>query len=181
VIHRIAVDTDDDLVARAADGDTAAFEAIYRRHADRVFVLLTRLLGPDREREDLLQDTFVRLHPALGRFRGECALQTLIYRIATRVAIDHMRRRRPIAELDLDAEIDPGRSPADQAARREELRGALAVLATLKPQHRVAFVLHDVMSLSHEEVARIVETKPDAARMRVAAARRAIAKARARE
>jgi RNA polymerase sigma-70 factor (ECF subfamily) len=157
------------------------FEDIYRQYAQRVFTLLTRFVGPDRERDDLLQEVFIRLHPALARFRGECSLLTLIYRITTRVAIDHMRRRRPVDLVDqLDEEIDPAATPSERAARREEIMFALGLLAKVKPKHRVAFVLREVMGLSHDEVARIIDVKPAAARMRVAAAKRALAKLQAR-
>jgi RNA polymerase sigma-70 factor (ECF subfamily) len=168
---------DRELVRQAAGGDRAAFEAIYRAHADRVFGLLTRLIGPDREREDLLQEAFLRLHAALPRFRGDCALGTFVYQIATRTAIDHLRKRRGDAvAFDLDSAIDPGLAPDEYAARRQELAEALALLDTLSPKLRVAFVLREVMGLSHDEVARVVDAHPAAARMRVALARRAIAK-----
>lgn len=176
-----------ELVRLAAAGDRDAFEAIYRAHADRVFLLLTRLVGPDREREDMLQEVFLRLHPALPRFRGECTLQTFLYQITTRVAVDHLRRRRPVdalgadPEIDLDSEIDPALSPADQAARKEELADALGLLARLGPKLRVAFVLREVLGMSHEEVAQIVQSHPAAARMRVALARRALARLGARK
>ena len=166
-----------ELVERSVNAEHAAFEEVYRRYAQRVFALLTRLIGPDREREDLLQDVFVRLHRALTRFRGDCSLLTLIYRITTCVAIDHMRRRRPIAFVDqLDEEIDPTLTPIEQATRREEIMNALSLLAQLKPKHRVAFVLREVMGLSHAEVAGIFDIHPAAARMRVATAKRALAK-----
>lgn len=180
----VAPGDDRELVQRAVAGDRPAFEAIYRAHADRVFGLLTRLVGPDREREDLMQEVFIRLHPALARFRGDCALSTFIYQITTRVAVDHLRRRRrhrteALASddaLDLDGEIDPGLTPAEQAARRQELVDALSMLDALSPKLRAAFVLREVMGLSHDEVARIVDSHPAAARMRVALAKRAIAK-----
>ena len=169
--------SDAELIGLAAAGDGAAFEVIYRRHAERVFGLLTRLLGPDIEREDLLQETFVRLHAALPRFRGDCTLSTLVYRIATRVVIDHWRRRpaRMAPELDFDGEIAPGLSPAEHADRRESIARAVMLLNKLKPKLRVAFVLREVMDLPHDEVARIVEAHPAAARMRVALAKRALA------
>ncbi|HEU0033908.1 MAG TPA: sigma-70 family RNA polymerase sigma factor [Kofleriaceae bacterium] len=172
--------SDAELVRGVVAGERIAFERIYRRHADAVFALLTRLIGPDREREDLLQETFIRLHPALGRFRGECALRTFVFQIATRVAIDHLRRRRrtptELDDFDLDGEIDPRATPVEQAQRREQLARAVEVLGKLRPKLRVAFVLREVMDLSHEEVARIVDARPAAARMRVALAKRAIAK-----
>lgn len=166
-------------VLAGAAADHAAFEEIYREHAAATFGLLTRLVGPSRDREDLLQETFIRLHPALGRFRGECAVRTLVFRIATRVVVDHLRRRRrapldTFAELDLENELDPAATVEQQAARREEVATALAVLGQLKPKLRVAFVLREVMDLSYEEAAAIVEASPDAVRMRVNAAKRAI-------
>ena len=181
VIRRVAPAdqrSDAELIGLAAAGDSGAFEVIYRRHAERVFGLLTRLLGPDIDREDLLQETFVRLHAALPRFRGDCTLSTLAYRIATRVVIDHWRRRRPVRmepELDFDGEIAPGLSPAEHADRRESIARAVMLLNKLKPKLRVAFVLREVMDLPHDEVARIVEAHPAAARMRVALAKRALA------
>lgn len=162
---------------RVEQPSPVAFAAIYREHAQAVFTLLTRLIGPDREREDLMQVVFLRLHSALPRFRGDCTLLTLIYRITTRVAIDHMRRRRPVEICDqLEDEIDPSSTPVEQATRREEITRALAMLARLKPAHRVAFVLREVMGLSHEEVARIVDVRPATARMRASAAKRTLAK-----
>jgi RNA polymerase sigma-70 factor (ECF subfamily) len=175
------VPDDRTLAALAAAGDRAAFESIYRAHADRTFALLTRLIGPDREREDLLQETFVRLHAALPRYRGDASLITFIYQITTHVALDHLRRRRPLDELDLDGEIDPSATPADQAQRREELARALAMLEKLPPKHRVAFVLREVLGYSHQEVAVLVGSFAATARMRVNAAKRTLAALAARE
>jgi RNA polymerase sigma-70 factor (ECF subfamily) len=174
----IASSTDEHALVRAAvAGDRGAFETIYVDHAAAMFALLTRLVGPDREREDLLQEVFVRLHATLPRFRGACSLRTFLYQLASRVAIDHLRRRRtPVDELDLDGEIDPGATPAEQAQRRQDLIRAVALLARLRPKQRVAFVLHDVMGMTHDEVAVIVDAHPAATRMRVAAARRALAR-----
>ena len=178
-VHRAlgtAPATDDRTLATlAAAGDRDAFEAIYRAHADRTFALLTRLVGPDREREDLLQETFVRLHAALPRYRGDASLVTFLYQIATHVAIDHLRRRRPLDELDIDGELDPSATPAEQAVRREELARALALLEKLSPKHRVAFVLREVMGYSHEEVAVLVGSFAATARMRVNAAKAKLA------
>lgn len=163
------------LAVLAAAGDRSAFESIYRSYADRIFGLLTRLIGPDREREDLLQETFVRLHAALPRYRGDASLITFTYQIATHVALDHLRRRRPLDELDLDGELDPSATPAEQAVRREELARAFALLEKLSPKHRVAFVLREVMGYSHEEVAVLVGSFAATARMRVNAAKRKLA------
>ena len=108
-------------------------------------------------------------------------MTTFVYRITTRVAIDHMRRRRPLAEIDDAAEIATGITPADHVAKCEQLARAVSLLAQLSPKHRVAFVLREVMGLSHEEIGMIAEAHPAAVRMRVAKAKRVLAGLAAKE
>lgn len=167
-----------ELVRSAAAGVRSAFDTLYRIHAPVVFALLTRLIGPDREREDLLQETFVRFHRSLGRFRGECSVRTFLYQITTRVAIDYLRRRGPvhIQDLELENQIDVAATPAEVMQRRQELVRALELLGCVRPKQRVAFVLHEVMGMTHEEVARIMGLRAPAVRMRVNAAKRTLSK-----
>src|SRR5205085_1624285 len=88
---------DEALLVCHRAGDPEAFAAIYRAHVVAVYRRLTRILGPIEEREDLTQDVFLALHRALPRFRGDCALGTLIHRIVVNRAYEHLRRqaRRP--------------------------------------------------------------------------------------
>ncbi len=167
------------LVERAVAGDQLAFAAIYRLHADAVHRLLTRLVGPRPEREDLMQEVFVRLHRALPRYRGDAALATFLHQIAVRVAIDHLRARRrrpePTAVLDEDL-ADVAASPAQRFAQRAEIERAMALLDGLGAKQRIAFILREVLELSYPEIARLMGTFTTTARMRVAAATRALAR-----
>ena len=168
-----------ELCARAAAGDGQAFAALYHTHADAVFRLLTRLVGPVADREDLLQNVFVRLHRALPGYRGEASLATLLYKVAVRVARDHLRSRarRPV----LVTEAYAGEAAADrpgavrQAPPSSEVAAALEFLARLKPDQRIAFVLREVMELSYPEIGELVGCRAATARMRVAAAARKLA------
>jgi RNA polymerase sigma-70 factor (ECF subfamily) len=167
----------DALVDRAVAGDQLAFAALYRLHAEAVHALLTRLVGPRADREDLLQDVFVRLHRALPSYRRDAALSTFLHRITVRVALDHLRsrRRRPDASpLDDDDFIDPSLS-TDQ---RADVTRALAFLDDLDPKQRVAFILREVLDLSYPEIAHLMGSFTTTARMRVAAATRALANRR---
>ncbi|MBZ0236460.1 MAG: sigma-70 family RNA polymerase sigma factor [Deltaproteobacteria bacterium] len=169
----------DALVARAVAGDQLAFAALYRMHAGGVHALLTRLVGPRAEREDLLQDVFVRFHRALPRFRGDAALATFLHRIVVRVALDHLRarRRRPEAGAPLDEEVaDTSASPEQRLAQRAEIERALGFLDGLGPEQRIAFVLREVLELSYPEIAQLMGTFATTARMRVTAATRALAR-----
>lgn len=173
------------LVERILAGDERAFATLYRAHVDRVFGLLTRLLGPISEREDLVQQVFVDVYRALPGFRGEAAFSTFLYRIATRAAYDHLSRRqrwRTAAELDesCDELAADEPSPAERAQKRRELERAFELLARLKPKKRIAFVLVVVEGMSLREAAEVVGATPDAVKQRVLHARREIEQMEAR-
>src|SRR5262245_15670521 len=81
------------LVQRCREGDLAAFEEMYRAHAGRLFSVACRLLGNATDAEDLLQEIFMSAHRKLDTFRGESALGTWLYRLATNLCLDHLRSR----------------------------------------------------------------------------------------
>jgi RNA polymerase sigma-70 factor (ECF subfamily) len=162
---------DGDLVDRARAGERAAFEALYRRHVDASYRLLTRLLGPDADREDLTQRVWIEVFRALGRFRGDAAFTTWIHRITCHVAYEHMRsnRRRPRPSVDV-ATVELGTvagDPERAAADRQALDEALSMLGRLKPKKRIAFVLREVEGLPLDEIGRIVGATPAAVGQRV--------------
>lgn len=162
-----------------ATEEAPSLEALYRDHARATFAFLTRIVGPTAEREDLVQETFVRLHHALPRFRGTCAVRTFVFRIATYVAIDYLRRveRRAARESHDEVEASDGAAtPEARVSAGQSVASAVAMLARLSPKLRVAFVLREVLELTYEEIAEILECLPDAARMRVKAANRALEK-----
>ena len=175
-----AAPTDDAaLVARAQGGDRAAFAALYRRHVDRVYGQLSRLVGPVAERDDLVQEAFLRLHRALPRFRGDAALATLLYRITASVAIDHLRarRRRPTAPLELAAlatRVSPELSGEQRLRQARAVAEVYAALDRIKPAKRVALLLHVVEGLGFAEIGAIVGASEETAKKRAQAAQREV-------
>jgi RNA polymerase sigma-70 factor (ECF subfamily) len=157
-----AADSDEALVARALGGERRAFDELYERHADAVWRWLTRLLGPDPEREDLAQQIFSEVFDTLHRFRGDARFRTFLYRVVVNTAVDQLNRRRrrrdghDVAEL-VDVVADPGRSPEQSAEQRQQVANALELLDRIKPKKRVAFLLRVVEGLSLEEVAEVVD------------------------
>jgi len=144
---------DDDVadVRAAADGDRAAFQRLYRRHADRVYGAVYRLAGYDHARaEDLTQDAFVRAWQKLAGFRHESAFGTWLYRLAVNVALMDIRSRGsdPVYMMDEDDLPDRGATPFC-AAERDELERAIG---KLPPRARAVLVLHDVEGWRHEDI-----------------------------
>jgi RNA polymerase sigma-70 factor (ECF subfamily) len=145
------------LVERCRAGDLAAFEAIYKAHSGRLYSVACRMLGNPADAEDLLQEIFIAAHRKLGSFRGESALGTWLYRLATNLCLDHLRSRAAKTnQLTGTLDDEPGladagsRRLADRTVDRLDLERALA---QLPDGARTAFVLHDIEGLEHREVA----------------------------
>ncbi len=167
--------SDAELVAAACAGDSKAFGVIYNAHADYTFALIGRLVGPVNEREDLLQDVFVRFHHALPRFRGDSSVRTFIARIAVNRSHDHLRKRRRRREdlwVNLEQAIGATVDGTEKANAACDTATVLRCLEEIRPKKRVAFVLRVVCEMSYGEIAELLDVKPDAARQRVGHARR---------
>jgi RNA polymerase sigma-70 factor, ECF subfamily len=160
---------DDVTLARAQRGEPAAFRELVVCYQQRVFACLWRILGARAERgivEDLTQDTFVKVHRGLARFRtdGPARLGTWVLTIATRVALNHLRRA-PAPRVD---EPEPG---------GPDVALALAVRAALEqltPDHRAVLVLREYHGLDYEEIAAALAIEIGTVRSRLARARAAL-------
>ena len=151
-------ENDLEMARRCLDGDPAAFEAVYRAHAGRLFGLVSRMLGSAPEAEDVLQEIFITAHRKLSSFRGDSSLGTWLYRIAVNHCLDHLRSRGArMASVTESLDREDAREPAATAPAiptgisRIDLERAIA---QLPPGCRAAFVLHDVEGRDHQEVAR---------------------------
>ena len=139
------------LVRRAAGGDIAAFEQLYRDHVGRVHGAILRLVGMDRARaEELTQDAFVRAWQKLSSFRHESAFSTWMHRLGINTALMDLRGRRDEENMDNAAlELAAGGDVPFCAAERGDLERAVS---NLPPRARAVLVLHDVEGWKHEEI-----------------------------
>lgn len=171
-----AGDGDDaELAGRAAAGDRDAFTELHGRYLDRVFGLLTRLIGPVADRDDLVQESFVRLYLALPGFRAESSIWTFLYQITARVAYEHLRRstRRRSVSLELeDLDALAGASEEQRLRHRQRLALLFEVLAELKPGRRIAFALIYLEEMSLDEAAAILGISAQAVKQRALKGRR---------
>jgi len=172
-----STDTEAALIARAQAGDAGAFERLSGAYADRLFMLLLRLLGDRGEAEDVAQEVMLRAWRAIARFRGQSSYFTWLYRIAVNEANRALekRGRRPAAaplgpdELQLPA---PAAEDPARQAENSELRRALGrALAGLPPALRTAIVLRDVEGLSTQQAAEIAGVSQAAFKSRLHQAR----------
>jgi RNA polymerase sigma-70 factor (ECF subfamily) len=169
--------SDRTLVERHLWGDPAAFEEIYRAHAEMVYNLALRLSGDPEGALDLSQEVFLRIHRHLPKFRGRSSLKTWIYRVTVNHCRSRLRRRRPpIRPLAGEEErlaglADPGRGPEERALADDAGRSLAAALAELPVQYREAVVLRDLEGLEYEEIARVLGVRIGTVRSRIARGR----------
>jgi len=170
-------DTESSLIAQAKAGDPVAFEQLSSAYADRIFMLLLRLLGDRGDAEDIAQEVMLRAWRAIGTFRGNSSYFTWLYRIAVNEANRALQRRArrpssvPIGPDELQL---PGSSLDDPALRAEtrELRGALLrALRDLPPELRIAIVLRDIEGLSTQDAAEVAGLRQAAFKSRLHQAR----------
>jgi len=155
------------LVQRARSGDVVAFEQLIEPHVGRLYNYLARMVGNSADAEDLTQDAILRAHRAISSFRGGATFQTWLYRIATNIAVDSLRRRRRrtarVTSLDdpLPAEQglvsrefrDTQRDPQELAEAAELTEEVQQAIGQLSPKLRAVVVLFDMQGLSYEEIA----------------------------
>ena len=172
---RTAEPLDELTLRRAQRGDEQAWRALIARFQDPVHALIWRLFaGRARHRvEDLVQETFVRVLQARAGFDpgGPASLSTWILTIATRLALNELRRPEFAA---LDAE-PAARERADHATERQRLAAAIAAcVAELPEPQRVVLVLREYHGLDYHEIAGVLELELGTVKSRLARARIAL-------
>jgi RNA polymerase sigma-70 factor (ECF subfamily) len=155
------------LVTRAKAGEKEAFRALVVRHQRKVYAVALGIVKDPDTAWDVAQEAFVRVHGHLADFKGDSAFSTWLYRIATHLAIDSVRRERTSQKDDVD-EVNEGllsdgaegilatnlgNDPRQNALRRELAGKIQEALATLPEKHRTILVLREVEGLSYEELA----------------------------
>ena len=137
------------LVARAAAGDTRAFEALYREHVDRVYGLCLRMTGNVGEAEDCAQEAFIQAWKKLGKFRGDSAFCTWMHLIAVNAVLGRIRKsKREQDRIQVAAEMGSSPSSIGDSGNLRDLSDAID---RLPEGARHVFVLNAVYGYTHEE------------------------------
>jgi RNA polymerase sigma factor (sigma-70 family) len=171
---------DEDLVARAQRGERAALEDLLGRLQAPLYALAVRALGERTAAEDATQEILLRVARGLGQFRGDARFGTWVFRVATNHLKDTRRSQaeeRALTFGTLAAMIDRGVAAGHEPSRDPVLVRELMLSCTqgmllcLDRDHRLAFVLGEMVELSGEEAAAVLELDPATYRKRLERAR----------
>ena len=153
-------ESDAELVARARQGDEAAFEQLVLKHQRYVFNLAYRVLGDYAEAEDVTQEAFVRTWRGLSGFRGQAQFTTWLYRIAHNLCLNRLPElRQELLQIEPLEEVlvNPDPSPTDLFDTQEQMAFLHAQLDRLPKQYRLVLTLRYLQHLSYDEIAAVLD------------------------
>ena len=176
--------TDAVLIERTLKQDESAFAELVRRYQAAVWGTVHRLMGNYSEKEDAVQEIFLRAFTALGKFDPKYSFGPWILRIAVNYCIDQLRKRKSrkfwlwseLGKMEQerllqDLTKDGGVESSATAYPDGYAEAARVLLNELNPKYKAAFVLREVEEREYGEVAEILGTKEITARVRVSRAR----------
>ena len=173
-------DPDQDLITRAQQGDTRAFDALILKYGDKLYGLVYNMTSHKEDTHDLLQDIFARAYQSLGKFRGNATFYTWIYQIAVNMTLNFLkkRKRRTGVSLNNDEETgihnDPAMidstheaNPERQTNLNELQRKLNEAMKTLSEPHRMVVTMFDIQGMSHADIAKVLNTSEGTIRSRL--------------
>jgi len=177
--------SDEVVVSRVLDGETALYELLMRRHNQRLYRVARAILRDDAEAEDVMQDAYVRAYQNLASFQGRAKFVTWLTRIAVHEALTRSRRRLRFQALDpadesngemMQSPASTTRSPEQQAYDRELVAVLEKAVTSLSEDHRLVFMLRDVEGMTTEETAHCLNLTEENVKVRLHRARAGLRK-----
>lgn len=158
------------LVERAREGDRSAFGQLVDEYKDKIYNYVARMLNDPYEAEDVTQEAFLRAYKSLPRFRGASSFHTWLYRIASNLAIDVVRKRKrqdPTFSLDEPLESEDGEyerelpdetgGPEDRTSTRETRVAVRRAIMDLPEKLRDVMILYELQGETYEDIAGILD------------------------
>jgi len=173
------------IVKRALKGDRLAFGELVELYKEKLYNLAYRMMGNRQEAEDIAQEAFLRAYKNLQSYDSKHKFSTWIYRIATNLCIDRMRKKKPDYSLDAELEgLDGGdmytrlasgeRTPEEELVRTETHGEVHAAIEALPENYRAAVILKYMHDMSLQEIADILEVPVSTVKTRIHRGREAL-------
>ena len=178
---------DQELVERAQQGDTKAFEMLVVKYNRRLGRLLSRFIKDEHEVNDVVQESFIKAYRALPNFRGDSAFYTWLYRISINTAKNFLanNNKRPIMAseitngdgevMDVVEQVADNLTPEAELMNKQILQTVESAVAKLPGDLRRAITLREMDGLSYEEIAEVMQCPIGTVRSRIFRAREVIA------
>ncbi|TKD67515.1 RNA polymerase sigma factor SigW [Pseudalkalibacillus hwajinpoensis] len=175
------------IILQVRKGDHNAFGELVELYKDRVFALSYRMLGNRQEAEDVAQEAFIRAYTNIDRYQIDRKFSTWLYRIATNLSIDRMRKKKPDYYLDAEVSGTDGLTmysqisadeqlPEDEVVSLEAQDGIHRAILSLPAKYRSAITLKYIQELSLKEISEILDLPIGTVKTRIHRGREALRK-----
>jgi RNA polymerase sigma factor (sigma-70 family) len=173
------IDPDHELVRRAQDGNTRAFDDLVVKYSTKLYGMVYHMTANKEDTHDLLQDIFAKAYRSLKRFRGKSTFYTWIYSISTNMTLNFLKKRKRRSALSLDnvdsgiqnndALVDLGHAsnPRHQSNINELQKKLNEALQALSEDHRAVVTMFDIQGVPHAEISRILGVTEGTVRSRL--------------
>ena len=171
------------LIARCKDGDIEAYEQLIQGYQKKVYNIALKMLGNAEDASDAAQEALIKVYKSIAGFKEESSLSTWIYRIATNVCLDELRKKKKsnvvsihtnlqTEDGELSVQIEDHRPQPDQVYENLELRQEMKkAIDALNEEHKTVVVLRDIQGMSYEEIAHIMQCSLGTVKSRINRAR----------
>ncbi len=166
----------DNIIIEASEGNTEAFEHIYKEYSSFVYNVSFRVVSNIDEAEEIAQEVFITVFRKLKSFKFKSSLKTWVYRIAVNMAIDYARKRsreqdHAVLYEDND-KLSKAIDPLGEKLEREHQEKTIStLLEALSPDQRACIVLRSIEGLSYQEIAESLNININTVRSRLKRAR----------
>ena len=176
--------TDEFTLRRAQKGDTAAFEQLITPHEQTIWRVCWHYTHHQQDTADCMQEAMLKAWRAIGSYRGDCALESWLYRIAATVCLDFLRKQKRLPETESADEmaesgfhpVDDSPTPEAAALNAESGAQLREAIDALPGDMRTVLILYALEGRQYDEIAEITKTSIGTVKSRLNRARQKIAK-----
>ncbi|MGI6413130.1 MAG: RNA polymerase sigma factor [Syntrophomonadaceae bacterium] len=182
--------SEEQLVRRSLRGDIQAFEQLVLAYQSKIYSLAYRYMGNEEDAYDMAQECFIKAYRSLGSFKGNSSFKTWLYRVASNVCLDELRRKKrrivpisidePLATREgseVEKEFEDHSASVDILYEQKEFAEQIqVVLNEMKPEHKTVVVLRDIMEMTYEEIASVLNCSVGTVKSRLSRARSVLRK-----
>ena len=176
--------TDEFTLRRAQKGDAQAFEQLVTPHEQMLWRVCWHYTHHQEDAADCLQETMLKAWRAIKSYRSECSLSSWLYRIASTVCLDFLRKQKRLPQTEsADELVEEGFAPVDESPtpdeailKAESADSIRAAIDSLPGDMRTVIILYALQGLPYEEIADTMNTSVGTVKSRLNRARQKIAK-----
>ncbi len=179
VMDQPRTDDDQELVARAQEGDASAFDQLVIKYTPRLYGLVYNMTSNHEDTNDLLQDVFSKAYKSIRGFRGKSSFYTWIHSIAVNMTLNFLKKRGRRFHLSLDdvdgsvhndkefLELTATSSPVREADLSELQRRLNEAMMKLSDEHRAVVTMFHIQGMPHAEISKILRVSEGTVRSRL--------------